>query len=52
MAQSSPPHLHQALIEELLGALITVTMEGTILTWNTMAETLFGYTEAEVVGHR
>jgi PAS domain S-box-containing protein len=50
MTQLSPPHLHQALIEELLGALITVTMEGTILTWNAMAETLFGYAEAEVVG--
>jgi PAS domain S-box-containing protein len=47
MTQLSPPRLHQALIEELLGALVIVTMEGTMLTWNTTAETLFGYTEAE-----
>ena len=52
MAQLSPPHLHQALIEKLLGALITVTMEGTILTWNAMAETLFGYTDARLHGRR
>jgi PAS domain S-box-containing protein len=50
MTQLSQPHLHQALIEDLLGALITVTPEGTVLSWNAMAETLFGYTEAEAVG--
>jgi hypothetical protein len=44
MTQVSPPRLHQTLIEELLGAPITVTMEGIILTWNAMAETLFGDT--------
>jgi hypothetical protein len=35
------------VIEELLGALIGIEPDGTILSWNKGAETLFGFTSAD-----
>lgn len=39
------------LVEELPDAVVITTPEGAILYWNKGAESIFGYTSAEVVGH-
>jgi len=44
------PELSSDVIAELLGALIGIAPDGTILSWNKGAEALFGFTSAEVVG--
>src|SRR5260370_4519853 len=42
---------HRMLVEETPDALIATSPDGTVLQWNRGAETTFGYTSAEAVGH-
>ena len=42
--------LDAGLVEELLGALFTVSQGGQILTWNAGAESLYGYSAEEIIG--
>jgi protein-histidine pros-kinase len=41
--------LDPAILDEILGALVVVTPEGEIVSWNRGAEVLFGYTADEAV---
>ena len=43
--------LHQAIVEQSPDAIIYADREGAIRIWNHAAETMFGYTAAEAVGH-
>jgi PAS domain S-box-containing protein len=49
-ARPQGPEFPPALIDEVVGALIMISPDGTILSWNARAEQLFGYANAEVVG--
>ncbi len=40
-----------AVRDELLGALVVTTAEGTIVSWNEAAAALFGYSAGEAIGH-
>jgi PAS domain S-box-containing protein len=40
-----------SLRDELLGALIVITVDGRVLSWNPGAASLFAYSSAEAVGH-
>lgn len=42
--------LHRAIVEQAPDAMIFAGRDGTIALWNRAAETLFGYTAAEVLG--
>jgi PAS domain S-box-containing protein len=46
---TGPPPLDDALVEELLGAMITLTAAGEVLSWSHGAEALFGYTAGEAL---
>ncbi|MCC9648447.1 PAS domain S-box protein [Rubrivivax sp. JA1029] len=41
-----------AIVEDSNDAIIVQTLDGTITDWNSGAERLFGYTAAQVLGHR
>ena len=41
---------HAAVIESSDDAIATGTLDGTIVSWNTGAQRMYGYTEAEAVG--
>ena len=46
-----PPRLvSKQVADEFLGALIAITPDGVVLSWNPGAEALFGYTSDEAVG--
>lgn len=40
------------LFEKSLDALITINSKGEIIEWSPQAETIFGYTEAEIIGEK
>jgi len=40
----------QALFENTPGAVVTADLEGNVVSWNPIAEKLFGYTKEEVIG--
>ncbi len=44
------PPFDPQLVDELLGALIALAPDGTIVAWNAGAEALFGFASAEAVG--
>ena len=44
------PPFDPQLVDELLGALIALASDGTIVAWNAGAEALFGFASAEAVG--
>jgi diguanylate cyclase (GGDEF)-like protein/PAS domain S-box-containing protein len=44
------PNLFSALVESSEDAIITKSLDGVILTWNSGAERLYGYTATEAVG--
>jgi protein-histidine pros-kinase len=52
MSQSTPSRLSLAerLVEESPDALLALTLDGRIRTWNQGAQTIFGYTRDEAVG--
>ncbi|MBL1143286.1 MAG: PAS domain S-box protein [Proteobacteria bacterium] len=41
----------QGILKTVIDAIITITPEGLIQSFNPAAEKMFGYTEAEVIGH-
>jgi protein-histidine pros-kinase len=47
---TGPPPLDAARIEELVGALVTISPDGTILDWNSGAAALFGFTSSFALG--
>lgn len=42
--------LQNRVLEEIHDAVVTTALDGSILSWNTGAETLYGYTKEEVLG--
>jgi PAS domain S-box-containing protein len=49
-ARGPAPKFTPDLVQELLGAVIAIRPDGTIVSWNDAATTLFGYAQDEVVG--
>ena len=47
---SNPTKLDPELLEQFLGALVMMTTEGQILSWNRGAEILYGYSAGEALG--
>ena len=47
---SNPTTLDPELLEQFLGALMTLTPEGQILSWNRGAEVLYGYSAEQALG--
>lgn len=43
--------VHRAVVEQMYEAVIVVDREGTVRLWNAAAETVFGRTAAEMIGH-
>jgi PAS domain S-box-containing protein len=41
---------HAAIVESSEDAIMSVTLDGIIVSWNTGAQRIYGYTEAEVLG--
>src|SRR5882672_2732140 len=48
---ASPPFDFEAFIQSAGDAIVAAGTDGTILLWNRAAERIFGYTEAEALGH-
>lgn len=46
----SDSHWHRALIESAGDAIVGITADGVVVSWNDGAERLFGFTSAEVIG--
>jgi two-component system, cell cycle sensor histidine kinase and response regulator CckA len=53
MFETGPPAAARlaAIVASADDGIVSKTLDGTILTWNTGAERIFGYTAAEMVGH-
>src|SRR3989442_14084047 len=47
---SNPTKLDPELLEQFLGALVMMTTEGQILSWNRGAEILYGYSAGQALG--
>jgi PAS domain S-box-containing protein len=43
--------LHTQILDQIHSAVVSTDIKGTVQTWNRGAEELYGYTEAEMVGH-
>jgi PAS domain S-box-containing protein len=49
-AASVEPDRAGEVVQDAADAIVTTSLDGTVLTWNPAAEALFGYRSAEVVG--
>ncbi|MGD1012191.1 MAG: EAL domain-containing protein [Acidimicrobiales bacterium] len=50
-AEFPPEQLLSAVVESSDDAIVATSLHGTIKSWNTAAEALYGWTKAEAIGH-